>query len=148
MLPGVQARFRSFLRKGLAIPPKPRVAHESLNEKELVAKALAERGERTKIEKMAVRTADGTRPWTDYTVTNRTSGKSYRVALRGLEPGVSYCSSLFPSYLRGDLAAVSHSTDNRHACHYYKSRSASADLGTRGRQRKQPREVSSCAETV
>jgi hypothetical protein len=59
---------------GLAAPPKPRVPVESLSEKELVARALAERAERAKIEKMAVRTADSNNPWSDYTVTNRASG--------------------------------------------------------------------------
>ncbi len=91
---------------GLAAAPKPRVALESLDEEELVAKALAERAERAKIEKMAVRTADAERPWTDYTVTNRTSGKSYRVALRGLEPGVSYCSC--PDFRTNTLGTCKH----------------------------------------
>lgn len=91
---------------GLAIPPKPRVAIESLEEDELVARALAERAERARIEKMAVRTADPSRPWTDYTVTNRASGKSYRVALRGLEPGVSYCSC--PDYRTNTLGTCKH----------------------------------------
>src|SRR5207244_5054337 len=91
---------------GLAAPPKPRVPIESLAEEELVAKALAERAERAKIEKMAVKTADGSRPWTDYTVTNRTSGKSYRVALRGLEPGVSYCSC--PDFRTNTLGTCKH----------------------------------------
>jgi ERCC4-related helicase len=91
---------------GLAVPPKPRVPVESLKEEELVAKAFAERAERAKIEKMAVQTADSTRPWTDYTVTNRTSGKSYRVALRGLEPGVSYCSC--PDFRTNTLGTCKH----------------------------------------
>ena len=52
---------------------------------DLIARALADRTERAKIEKMKVQSADPKRPWTDYTVTNRLSGKSYRVALRGLD---------------------------------------------------------------
>ncbi|HYV38422.1 MAG TPA: DEAD/DEAH box helicase [Gemmataceae bacterium] len=91
---------------GLAAPPKPRVAVESLSEKELVAEALAQRAERAKVEKMGVRTADADKPWTDYTVTNRTSGKSYRVALRGLEPGVSYCSC--PDFRTNTLGTCKH----------------------------------------
>jgi ERCC4-related helicase len=91
---------------GLAAPPKPRVPIESLGEEELVAKALAERAERARIEKMAVRTADAGRPWTDYTVTNRSSGKSYRVALRGLEPGDSYCSC--PDFRTNTLGTCKH----------------------------------------
>jgi len=94
------------LALGLAVPPKPRVPVESLSEKELVARALAERAERARIEKMAVRTANAERPWTDYTVTNRTSGKSYRVALRGLEPGVSYCSC--PDFRTNTLGTCKH----------------------------------------
>jgi hypothetical protein len=91
---------------GLAAPPKPRVAVDSLNDDELVARALAERAERAKIEKMSVRTADANRPWTDYTVTNRTSGKSYRVALRGQEAGVSYCSC--PDFRTNTLGTCKH----------------------------------------
>jgi hypothetical protein len=91
---------------GLAAPPRPRVAVESLDEDALVARALAERAERAKVEKMAIRTADATKPWTDYTVTNRTSGKSYRVALRGLEPGV-------PAALVDNLRAGLHSCVER-----------------------------------
>jgi hypothetical protein len=91
---------------GLAIPPKPREPVESLDDDELVAKALAERQERARIEKMGVRTADPRRPWTDYTVTNRTSGKSYRVALRGLETGVSYCSC--PDFRTNTLGTCKH----------------------------------------
>jgi hypothetical protein len=94
------------LALGLAAPPKARVPIESLDEDELVARALAERAERAKVEKMAVRTADAERPWTDYTVTNRTSGKSYRVALRGLEPGVSYCSC--PDFRTNTLGTCKH----------------------------------------
>jgi ERCC4-related helicase len=94
------------LSLGLAAPPKPRVPVESLSEEELVARALAERALRAKVEKMAVQTADASRPWTDYTVTNRTSGKSYRVALRGLEPGVSYCSC--PDFRTNTLGTCKH----------------------------------------
>jgi superfamily II DNA or RNA helicase len=91
---------------GLAAAPKARTAVDSLGEQELVARALAERTERAKVEKMAVRTADPDRPWTDYTVTNRTSGKSYRVALRGTEPGVSYCSC--PDFRTNTLGTCKH----------------------------------------
>ena len=94
------------LALGLAAPPRPRVPVESLDEKELVAKALAERVERAKVEKMAVKTADASRPWTDYTLTNRTSGKSYRVALRGLEAGLSYCSC--PDFRTNTLGTCKH----------------------------------------
>jgi hypothetical protein len=94
------------LALGLAAPPTPRVPIESLDEDQLVAKALAERLERARIEKMAVRSANSERPWTDYTVTNKTSGKSYRVALRGIEPGVSYCSC--PDFRTNTLGTCKH----------------------------------------
>jgi hypothetical protein len=94
------------LSLGLAAPPKPRLPVESLSEDELVAAALAQRAERAQIERMAVRPADTERPWTDYTVTNRASGKTYRVALRGLEPGVSYCSC--PDFRTNTLGTCKH----------------------------------------
>ncbi len=94
------------LALGLAAPPKPRVPVESLDEEDLVARALADRSERAKNEKMKVQSADSKRPWTDYTVTNRLSGKSYRVALRGLEPGVSYCSC--PDFRTNTLGTCKH----------------------------------------
>lgn len=91
---------------GLAAPPKPRVAVESLDDEELVSRALAERAERARVEKMKVQSADPSRPWTDYTVTNRLTGKSYRVALRGVEPGVSYCSC--PDFRTNTLGTCKH----------------------------------------
>ena len=45
-------------------------------------------------------------PWTDYMVTNRLSGKTYRVALRGLEPGESYCSC--PDFRTNTLGTCKH----------------------------------------
>ncbi|HJT34117.1 MAG TPA: DEAD/DEAH box helicase, partial [Pirellulales bacterium] len=91
---------------GLAARPLPRVPIESLGEEELVQKALAERLERAKAEKMKVEAADPRQPWTDYTVTNRTTGKSYRVALRGLAPGNSYCSC--PDFRTNTLGTCKH----------------------------------------
>jgi len=92
---------------GLAVaPPPPRVPMESLDESELVARALAERAERASQEKMTVQSADASRPWTDYTVTNRLSGKSYRVALRGLQPGDSFCSC--PDFRTNTLGTCKH----------------------------------------
>lgn len=91
---------------GLAIPPKPRVAVDGLDEAELVRRALAERADRARAEKMRVDSADPTRPWTDYTVTSKLSGKAYRVALRGEEPGVSYCSC--PDFRTNTLGTCKH----------------------------------------
>lgn len=91
---------------GLAAPPEPRVPAESLAEDELVARALADRAERAKAEKMMVKALDPSSPWTDYTVTNKVSGKSYRVSLRGLEPGDSFCSC--PDFRTNTLGTCKH----------------------------------------
>jgi superfamily II DNA or RNA helicase len=91
---------------GLAAPPKPRVPVESLGEDELVSQALADRAERAKTEPMKIESLDDSRPWTDYTVTSRVSGKTYRVALRGTEPGQSYCSC--PDYRTNTLGTCKH----------------------------------------
>ncbi|WP_406699371.1 DEAD/DEAH box helicase [Singulisphaera sp. Ch08] len=89
-----------------AAPPEPRTPVESLGEDELIARALADRAERAKTEKMNVQAADPTQPWTDYMVTNRLSGKSYRVALRGTEPGDSFCSC--PDFRTNTLGTCKH----------------------------------------
>ena len=92
----VGAAFSAILENkmflGLATPPKERTPIESLSEQELVSRALAERAERARAERMKIRSSESSKPWTDYLVTNAVSGKTHRVALRGLEPGVSYCS--------------------------------------------------------
>jgi hypothetical protein len=94
------------LALGLAAPPRPRVPIESLSEAELVRRALAERAERARTEKMTLRAGDPRRPWTDYLVTNRLSGKTYRVALRGTLPGQSYCSC--PDFRTNTLGTCKH----------------------------------------
>lgn len=94
------------LALGLAAPPKPRQPIESLSEAELVRRAIAERTERSRSEKMTVKPLDATRPWSDYLVTNRLSGKTYRVALRGTEPGDSYCSC--PDFRTNTLGTCKH----------------------------------------
>ncbi len=94
------------LKLGLAEPPKPRTPVESLPEEDLVACALGERAERAKTEKMTVESADPSRPWTDYTVRNRASGKTYRVALRGATAGESYCSC--PDFRTNTLGTCKH----------------------------------------
>lgn len=93
-------------RLGLAAPPKERIPVESLGEEELAARAIADRAERARIEKMTVKPLDDSKPWTDYTVTNKTTGKSYRVALRGLKPGDSFCSC--PDFRTNTLGTCKH----------------------------------------
>ena len=91
---------------GLAALPEESVPGELLSEEELVARALAEREERARTERMLVRAADPARPWTDYAVTNRASGKTYRVALRGTVRGESYCSC--PDFRTAALGTCKH----------------------------------------
>ena len=91
---------------GLAAPPDETVALENLTESELLQRALAEREKRAREEKMHVRAADKDRPWSDYIVTSAGSGKSYRIALRGQEPGRSYCSC--PDFRTNHLGTCKH----------------------------------------
>lgn len=91
---------------GLAAPPPERVPVESLSEEAVVKLALNERMARAKSEKMKIVAADPAQPWTDYTVTSLVSGKSYRVALRGLDRGPSYCSC--PDFRTNTLGTCKH----------------------------------------
>jgi superfamily II DNA or RNA helicase len=89
-----------------AAPPEPRTPVESLSEEELVRRALEERAERAKTERYKVKTSDADDPWADYTVTSPVSGKTYRVALRGLERGESYCTC--PDFRTNTLGTCKH----------------------------------------
>jgi hypothetical protein len=91
---------------GLAAPPPERVPVESLSELELIERAVAERWERARTERMTVKSANPDQPWTDYTVTSTISGKTYRVAVRGREPGESYCSC--PDFRTNTLGTCKH----------------------------------------
>jgi ERCC4-related helicase len=91
---------------GLATPPPERIPVESLSEEELVARALAEREERARKEKFRLQSSEPRVPWTDYTLTSASSGKTYRVALRGLNRGVSYCSC--PDFRTNTLGTCKH----------------------------------------
>jgi hypothetical protein len=94
------------LSLGLSAPPPERTPIESLNEAELIAQAIAERAQRARDEKMRLQSMDARRLWTDYVVTNRLSGKSYRVALRGWQPGESYCTC--PDFRKNTLGTCKH----------------------------------------
>ncbi|HEX6506008.1 MAG TPA: DEAD/DEAH box helicase, partial [Chloroflexota bacterium] len=94
------------LALGLADAPPERAPVESRSEEALVAQALAEREERARTEKMRLTSLDTREMWTDYTVTNAASGKSYRVALRGWTPGESYCSC--PDFRKNTLGTCKH----------------------------------------
>ncbi|MEN8246526.1 MAG: DEAD/DEAH box helicase, partial [Thermodesulfobacteriota bacterium] len=91
---------------GLAKPPKERIPIESLSDEELVAQAIAERAERAKNEKMRLTSMNRNMLWTDYTLTNAQSGKSYRLALRGWERGESFCSC--PDFRKNTLGTCKH----------------------------------------
>src|SRR5262245_994115 len=91
---------------GLAAPPPEPVPVESLSEKELIERAIDERRERAGAERMRVKSADPDQPWTDYAVSSTVSGKTYRVAIRGREPGESYCSC--PDFRTNTLGTCKH----------------------------------------
>ena len=55
---------------------------------------------------MTVRSTNPRRLWADYLVTNAESGKTYRVALRGWEPGDSYCSC--PDFRKNTVGTCKH----------------------------------------
>jgi len=94
------------LALGLAGAPTARAPAESVSEEALVAQALAERAERARTEKMKLTSLDSREIWTDYTLTNAASGKSYRVALRGWQPRQSYCSC--PDFRKNTLGTCKH----------------------------------------
>jgi len=94
------------LALGLAAPPPEKVPIESLTDAELVEQAVSERVERTKNQKMRLKSLNPDKLWTDYTVMNCSSGKTYRVALRGWERGESYCSC--PDFRKNTLGTCKH----------------------------------------
>ena len=94
------------LALGLASAPPETASVSDLSEEQLVAQAIAERRERARTERMRLRSQDLRQIWTDYTLTNAASGKSYRVALRGWERGESYCSC--PDFRKNTLGTCKH----------------------------------------
>ena len=91
---------------GLAETPPDDVPLEHLSEEQLVRRAVAERAARAQKEKFRLTSSDSVRPWTDYVITSRASGKSYRLALRGEDRGVSYCSC--PDFRTNTLGTCKH----------------------------------------
>jgi len=94
------------LSLGLAAPPPERVPIESLTDDELVTQAIEERAERARKEKIRVKSFNSKELWTDYAVTNASSGRTYRVALRGWERGESYCTC--PDFRKNTLGTCKH----------------------------------------
>ncbi len=91
---------------GLSEIPKPDLPLELLSEEELELRALAEREKRSRDESFRLTSTDPKRPWTDYLLTSMRSGKTYRLALRGLERGSSYCSC--PDFRTNRLGTCKH----------------------------------------
>jgi superfamily II DNA or RNA helicase len=91
---------------GLAAAPAADTPWELLPESELEARALAEREQRAARERKTIKSAAPAAPWADYVVTSATSGKTYRVALRGMERGQSYCSC--PDFRKNLLGTCKH----------------------------------------
>lgn len=92
---------------GLAAPPPeaaPRGTAKS--DDELRGRALDERRERAKSERMKFVPEQPDTPWTDYQVTSLTSGKQYRASLRGFAVGEKYCSC--PDFRTNTLATCKH----------------------------------------
>ena len=94
------------LSLGLSAPPPEKKPVESLSDADLVKLAIEERAERAEKERMQIKSMDSKTLWTDYAVTSHTSGKSYRVALRGWERGDSYCSC--PDFRKNTLGICKH----------------------------------------
>jgi hypothetical protein len=91
---------------GLAKEPPQRLPVQALDEQALIKIALQERQERAAKEKMRVESLNPKALWSDYLVTNTTTGKTYRVALRGWEAGASYCSC--PDFRKNTLGTCKH----------------------------------------
>jgi hypothetical protein len=91
---------------GLAEPPEEELPLECLTEEQLIRRALRERKERARKERMTVRSADPSRPWTEYTVTSEESGKTYHLTLRGEARGESACTC--PDFRCNTLGTCKH----------------------------------------
>ncbi len=91
---------------GLSRLPDERPILGALSEDRLLALALEERRRKAEEEQMRVVSSDSDVPWTDYTVANRSSGRTYRVAMRGLRPGESFCSC--PDFRKSRLGTCKH----------------------------------------
>ncbi len=91
---------------GLAETPLLDIPLEHLCEQQLIERAIAERTERAKTEKYRLKSANPQKAWTDYVLTSATSGKSYRLALRGEERGESFCSC--PDFRTNTLGTCKH----------------------------------------
>ena len=94
------------LTLGLSAPPDPSEPIETPDRRRTSAARSPIARSVLPTEKMTLRSLDPNRPWTDYTITSRQSGKTYRVSLRGFEPGQSYCSC--PDFRTNHLGTCKH----------------------------------------
>ena len=94
------------LTLGLSRAPDEIPPLEMMGEEDLLRHVYALREERARTERFVLRSADPKRLWTDYTISSAASGKTYRVALRGTERGVSYCSC--PDFRKNTLGTCTH----------------------------------------
>jgi hypothetical protein len=115
---------------GLSEIPKEGTPLELLSEEDLELRAIAERALRAKQERFRMVSADSQSPWTDYVVTSQSSGKTYRVALRGQQRGESYCSC--PDFRVNTLGTCKHIL---YALQRVKSRFSSPQLASGFQQR-------------
>ncbi len=91
---------------GLAKAPPEPLPIEPMSDEALVELALAERQQRANKEKMRVTSLDKKQLWADYQISNASSGKTYKVALRGWQPGDSFCSC--PDFCKNTLGTCKH----------------------------------------
>lgn len=91
---------------GLAKPPAEDLASGELSDDELVMREIARREDRAATERMSIQASDPKTPWSEYVVTSTESGRTYRVDLRGLERGQSFCSC--PDYRKNTLGTCKH----------------------------------------
>ena len=91
---------------GLAEPPKERAPAKPLTEDEAERLALEERAQRAETEPMRIAMEAPLTLWSDYCVTNETSGRTYRVALRGWRRGESFCTC--PDFRANTLGTCKH----------------------------------------
>ncbi|NLD91357.1 MAG: DEAD/DEAH box helicase [Fibrobacter sp.] len=90
----------------LAKPPSEEVVTAELTDDELVMREIARRKERSISERMTITSRLAGTPWTEYTVKSVESGKTYRVDLRGIGYGQSFCSC--PDFRKNTLGTCKH----------------------------------------
>ncbi len=71
-----------------------------------MAEALADRIARAKEEKFKLNSNQPKKPWGQYTLTSKASGKTYQLSIQGLQVGESYCSC--PDFRKNTLGTCKH----------------------------------------